>query len=274
MKNLSKILAAFVCATLMFALAACGSTENDTTSAETSAEQTTAAAATDNSTEAEKTTEEKTTEEKTEEKTTVKDTAEKTTEKTTEETEKTTEAEKTESNDPYYVENKTKFDTTKHVFVTFTIKNMGEFQVELYPEYAPNTVTNFVNLADSGHFEGTVFHRVVDGFMAQGGQNTSESVTPIHGEFSSNGFEDNTLHHERGVISMARTTEMDSATDQFFICYADCDFLDGGYAAFGKVTYGMDVLDSFLDIERAPNSLGEFAVPQQDIIIEKTVVSQ
>ena len=223
MKNLSKILAAFVCAALLFTLAAC-SQKTNTTSTEPSGSE-------------------------------------------------TTEAPTTELNVPT-VENKTKFDTTKNVFVTFTIKDMGEFQVELYPEYAPNTVTNFVNLADSGYFDGTVFHRVVDDFMAQGGQNTETEVDSIFGEFKSNGFEKNTLHHERGVISMARATDPNSATGQFFICYTDCDSLDGNYAAFGKVTYGMDVLDSFLEVERAMNSMGEIATPLEDIIIEKTVVSQ
>ena len=258
MKNLSKILAAVVCAALLFALAACGTGDNNTT--------TTDAPTTSQPTENTDTAD-------------TADTAENTdnTDDSSEDNSQpsdTSKPEDTSSEDPHYVENKTKFDTTKHVFVTFVIKDMGEFQVELYPEYAPNTVTNFANLADSGYFDGTKFHRVVDDFMAQGGQNTEVETPSIYGEFKSNGFEQNTLHHERGVISMARANDPDSATGQFFICYTDCDFLDGNYAAFGKITYGMDVIDSFLDIERAPNSMGEMAVPQTDIIIEKTVVSQ
>lgn len=195
------------------------------------------------------------------------------TETTSKTTENTSTSEDVKSDIPV-VENKTKFDTTKHVFVTFTMKNRGEFQVELYPEYAPNTVTNFTNLADSGYFDGLKFHRVVDGFMAQGGINYEEEAESIYGEFSSNGFEQNTLKHKRGVISMARATDPNSASGQFFICYDTCDFLDGNYAAFGEVTYGMDVLDSFLDVERAMNSMGELATPLEDIIIEKAVVSQ
>lgn len=200
------------------------------------------------------------------------ETTSKTTEPSSEAPSQTTEA-PTELNIPT-VENKTKFDTTKHIFVTFTMKDGGEFQVELYPEYAPNTVTNFVNLADSGYYDGVTFHRVVDDFMAQGGINTEAEADSIYGEFASNGFEQNTLKHERGVISMARATDPNSASGQFFICYATCDFLDGNYAAFGKVTYGMDVLDSFLDVERALNSMGELATPLEDIVIEKAVVSQ
>lgn len=197
---------------------------------------------------------------------------------------KTSDAESTEStsdtteevteNNSHRVENKTKFDTTKHVFVTFMVKDRGQFKVELYPEYAPDTVTNFVNLADSGYYAGTKFHRVVDNFVAQGGQNSSVEAESIYGEFPSNGFEKNTLKHERGVIAMARSTTPDSASGQFYICYAAIPSLDGNYATFGKVVSGMDVIDSFLSVERGINSLGELAVPQEDIIIESATVSQ
>lgn len=266
MNNLKKIIAMLVCVALVFSFAACAKQQEETPADDN---YTTTAPAGENSSDDDTTEPEK-----------VTDTADTT--KEDGKTDNTTKAEEAASkedttdpaSDPHYVENKTKFDTTKHVFVTFVIKDMGEFQVELYPEYAPNTVTNFVNLADSGFYNGTKFHRVVDDFMAQGGINTSAEPDSIYGEFQSNGFDKNTLHHSRGVISMARATAPDSASGQFFICYTDCDFLDGNYAAFGKVTYGMDVLDSFLDVERAMNSMGELATPLEDIIIEKAVVSQ
>lgn len=238
MKNIMRIIAVMMCAVLLFAFAACG-TANTTSTQTTSAPETNENSAENDTTR-----------------------------------ENPTEEEPTEAPDIHKVENKTKFDTSKHLFVTFTVKGRGEFQVELYPEYAPNTVTNFVNLADSGYYNGTKFHRVVDDFMAQGGQNDKVETESIYGEFASNGFEKNTLKHERGVISMARTTVPDSATGQFFICYDAVDFLDGNYAAFGKVTYGMDVIDSFLMVERSINSLGELAIPMEDIIIESAVVSQ
>lgn len=258
MKNLSKLLAALVCAALIFALAACSSNGNETTTTTAPAGQETESTQNDSSSAP------------VDGINTADLTDDETDEPTDEDEENTA-----DSSDPHAVVNKTKFDTTKHVFVTFTVKDFGEFQVELYPEYAPNTVTNFVNLADSGYFDGTKFHRVVDNFMVQGGDNSEVDVEPIYGEFSSNGFEKNTLKHERGVISMARTTEPDSATGQFFICNSDTvDFLDGNYAAFGRVTYGMDVIDSFCEVERSMNSLGELAVPMTDIIIEKTTVSQ
>lgn len=245
MKNFMRIIAVMMCAVLLFAFAACNS-------ANTTSTQTTAAPGTSDASSEKETTEAEITSDTTE----------------------ATEAQSTEAEDPHKVENKTKFDTTKHVFVTFTVKGKGEFQVELYPEYAPNTVTNFVNLADSGYYNGTKFHRVVDGFMAQGGQNDKVETESIYGEFSSNGFEKNTLKHERGVISMARSNDPDSATGQFFICYDTADSLDGNYAAFGKITYGMDVIDSFLSVERSINSFGELAIPMEDIVIESAVVSQ
>ena len=152
----------------------------------------------------------------------------------------------------------------------------GEFTLELYPDYAPQTVTNFVDLVEDGFYDGLSFHRVVDGFMAQGGDpkgdGTGGSGQEIPGEFSSNGFSQNTLSHTRGVISMARSMNPDSASSQFFICYEDCSFLDGNYAAFGKVIDGMEVVDSFCDVQRSYNSMGECAVPVDPIIIESMEV--
>lgn len=155
--------------------------------------------------------------------------------------------------------------------------NGGEFIVELYPEYAPKTVENFLMLVKEGFYDGLTFHRVVEGFMAQGGDPTGTgsggSKNTIKGEFAANGFNQNTLSHTRGVISMARSAQNDSASSQFFICYTDgCAALDGEYAAFGKVIEGMDVVDAFCDGEMTYNSMGEKASPVEPIIIKNAVV--
>ena len=146
----------------------------------------------------------------------------------------------------------------EHTRVKFTMEDGGTFTMELYPEYAPKTVENFLNLVSEGFYDGLTFHRVVDDFMAQGGDPTlaGRSEAPsIYGEFASNGFTQNTLHHDRGVISMARTFVPNSASSQFFICYSDTysNALDGSYAAFGKVIEGMETVDGFLDVERTYN---------------------
>lgn len=162
---------------------------------------------------------------------------------------------------------------SSHTKVKVTVKDFGEFTLELYPEYAPKTVENFVKLVKEGFYTNSTFHRVVDGFMAQGGQSaTGKEAEAIEGEFKSNGFEQNTLSHERGVISMARTNDKNSASSQFFICYASAKSLDGDYAAFGKVIDGMEVIDKFTEVERTYNSIGEMAVPVEDIVIESMEV--
>lgn len=164
-----------------------------------------------------------------------------------------------------------------HPKVTFEMEDGGKFTVELYPEYAPQTVANFVYLAKSGFYNGLTFHRVVDNFMAQGGDpkgnGTGGSGENILGEFSANGVK-NPIKHERGTISMARSNNPDSASSQFFICYTDCSFLDGNYAAFGKVCEGMEVVDSFLSVERELNSIGEQATPKVPIKIKTVTVSE
>lgn len=158
-----------------------------------------------------------------------------------------------------------------HSQVKFTMENGGAFVVELYPEYAPKTVENFLELVESGYYNGLTFHRVVEDFMAQGGE--GDKTDRIIGEFSINGFEQNTLSHTRGVISMARLgNDYNSASSQFFICYSDATFLDGQYAAFGKVVEGMEVVDAFLEVERTYNSMGEKAVPVDPIVIETAEV--
>lgn len=128
-----------------------------------------------------------------------------------------------------------------------TMENGDVIQGELYPEKAPETVANFEKLANDGFYDGLIFHRVIPGFMLQGGDPTGTGMGgpgyTIHGEFASNGFKQNDLKHERGVLSMARTNEPNSAGSQFFIMHADSPWLDGQYAAFGKVTSGMEGVD-------------------------------
>ncbi len=149
------------------------------------------------------------------------------------------------------------------------------FIMTLYPDIAPLTCENFQGLVEKGFYDGLTFHRVVDDFMAQGGDpngnGSGGSAENVKGEFAVNGVE-NTLSHQRGVVSMARSSDFDSASSQFFICYADCSFLDGQYAAFAEVTEGMEVVDSFLQVERSTNAMGEVAVPTSPITINKATV--
>ena len=131
-----------------------------------------------------------------------------------------------------------------HPIVTITMEDGSVIRAELYPEVAPNTVNNFISLVKKCFYNGTIFHRVIPGFMIQGGDPTGTGTGgpgySIHGEFSSNGFA-NDLKHTTGVLSMARTMAPNSAGSQFFIMVADAPHLDGEYAAFGKVLEGMDV---------------------------------
>ena len=156
--------------------------------------------------------------------------------------------------------------------VKVIMENGGEFTIELMPEYAPATVENFVNLVEENFYDGIIFHRVIAGFMAQGGDPTGTGMggsgVNIPGEFRSNGFGANTLKHERGVISMARSMDKDSASSQFFICFEDAPHLDGEYAAFGKVTEGMEVVDSFADV---PTDYMD--KPTEPIVIKTMVIS-
>lgn len=161
--------------------------------------------------------------------------------------------------------------------VKFTMENGGSFIIELYPEYAPETCENFINLVSEGFYDGLTFHRVIENFMAQGGDpegtGLGGSADKIKGEFALNNFRQNTLSHTRGVVSMARSpVSYDSASSQFFICYVDATYLDGEYAAFGKVIEGMDVVDSFLEVERALDSSGYYSSPKTPIVIEKAEV--
>ena len=136
--------------------------------------------------------------------------------------------------------------------VTFTMENGDVMKAELYPEIAPNTVNNFVNLVQKGFYDGLIFHRVIAGFMIQGGDPEGTGMGgpgySIKGEFASNGFK-NDLKHTRGVLSMARSMRPDSAGSQFFIMHQNAPHLDGDYAAFGKLIEGEDVLDKIAGVD-------------------------
>lgn len=137
--------------------------------------------------------------------------------------------------------------------VTIEMENGAKIEIELYPDIAPNTVNNFVSLVRKGFYDGTIFHRVIPGFMVQGGDPTGTGTGgpgyAIKGEFAANGFQ-NDLKHSRGVLSMARTNMPDSAGSQFFIMVADSPHLDGDYAAFGKVVAGMEEVDRIVSSPR------------------------
>ena len=148
------------------------------------------------------------------------------------------------------------------------------FTIALYPEYAPESCENFEKLVKNGFYDGLVFHRVMEGFMAQGGgydkNGKRKTASNINGEFSANGFTKNTLNHKRGTVSMARATNMNSASSEFFIVYNDKhSYLDGQYAGFGQVTKGMEVIDDFLTVGFSYDARGEKSVPNKPIVILK-----
>lgn len=146
----------------------------------------------------------------------------------------------------------------------------GTFKAELYPEVAPNTVNNFISLVKKGFYDGTIFHRVIPGFMIQGGDPEGSGMGGpgygIKGEFSANGFK-NDLRHTRGVLSMARSMRPNSAGSQFFVMVADAPHLDGQYAAFGKVIEGMETADAIVSAKRDYSDR-----PYEDQIMEKVTV--
>ena len=151
-------------------------------------------------------------------------------------------------------------------FVMITVRDYGEIIVELYPDVAPITVENFKKLVSKGFYDGLIFHRIIEGFMIQGGgfteSNKHKESASIKGEFAANGVQ-NDLKHTRGVISMARTNDMNSASSQFFICQEDYDYGNGQYAAFGKVVKGMKVVDA---IAAVPTGYGD--KPLKAVVIE------
>lgn len=150
--------------------------------------------------------------------------------------------------------------------------NGQSFVITLYPKIAPITCANFQKLVEDGFYNGLTFHRIVDAFMAQGGDPLGTGVggsdETIKGEFASNGV-DNAISHQRGIVSMARSQDPDSASSQFFICYADCTFLDGDYAAFGEVTEGMEVVDGFLEVPRSVGGDGAVSAPDDPVVMDK-----
>ncbi len=141
-------------------------------------------------------------------------------------------------------------DSSDPIKVEMSVRDYGKITLELYPDVAPITVKNFVELVSSGYYDGLTFHRIIEGFMIQGGMGGNASS--IKGEFSANGVENN-LKHERGVISMARTSVPDSASSQFFIVHQTSPHLDGLYAAFGKVIDGMDTVDKIAAVPTDAN---------------------
>lgn len=166
------------------------------------------------------------------------------------------------------------FLTGKH-HVEIQVKDYGTIKVELDADAAPITVTNFVNLAKEGFYDGLTFHRIMSGFMIQGGDprgdGTGGSDQTIKGEFSQNGVENNLLH-TRGAISMARSRANDSASSQFFIVHEDSKHLDGSYAAFGYVTEGMDVVDRICEDAEPTDNNGTIPTEEQPVMTSVKVI--
>ena len=159
--------------------------------------------------------------------------------------------------------------------IKMTIRDFGEITAELYPEKAPKTVENFLSLVESGFYTGMIFHRVIRGFMIQGGgfdeSFENKHANAIKGEFAANGFAQNDLHHARGVLSMARTNDPNSASSQFFIMHKDAPYLDRQYAGFGMVTEGIEVVDQIAAVPTG--RMGWYDdVPRTPVVIDKVEI--
>ena len=161
--------------------------------------------------------------------------------------------------------------TMSNPIVTIEMENGGVMKAELYPEIAPNTVNNFISLVQSGFYDGLIFHRVIPGFMIQGGDpdgaGTGGPGYSIKGEFSQNGVK-NELLHTRGVLSMARAMDPNSAGSQFFVMVDDAPHLDGAYAAFGKVIEGMDTADAIVNAKRDWNDRPKQAQKMKKVTVD------
>ena len=159
--------------------------------------------------------------------------------------------------------------------IIIKVKNFGTMTAELYADKAPNTVANFVKLAKENFFDGLIFHRVIKGFMIQGGgydeTMADKDTASIKGEFKANGFMQNDLKHTRGVLSMARTSDPNSASSQFFIMHQDAPHLDAQYAGFGMVTEGIEVVDKIASTKTG--SMGWYQdVPRMPVVIESVEI--
>ena len=156
--------------------------------------------------------------------------------------------------------------------IKIVVRDYGEMIAELYPDKAPNTVKNFLALIEKDFFSGMIFHRVIKGFMIQGGgfdeSFQQKKADSIRGEFIANGFMQNDLRHTRGVLSMARTADPDSASSQFFVMHKDAPHLDAQYAGFGKVIEGLEVIDSIANVKTG--RMGWYDdVPKTPVVIDK-----
>ncbi|WP_419876159.1 peptidylprolyl isomerase [Candidatus Pristimantibacillus sp. PTI5] len=159
----------------------------------------------------------------------------------------------------------------KHPVVTIQLSNDKIIKLELYPEVAPNSVNNFISLINKSFYDGVIFHRVIPGFMIQGGDPDGTGAGgpgySIPGEFNSNGFE-NKLKHTRGILSMARTNDPDTAGSQFFIMVADAPSLDNEYAAFGKVTEGMEAVDEIVNQAKGANDRPDNPISMKKVTVD------
>ncbi len=163
----------------------------------------------------------------------------------------------------------------KNPMIKIYVRDMGVMTAELYPEKAPATVANFLSLIEDNFFAGMIFHRVIKGFMIQGGgfdeSFEQKHADAIRGEFRANGFMQNDLRHTRGVLSMARTSDPDSASSQFFVMHQDAPHLDAQYAGFGKLTDGFEVLDRIASVKTTSRGWYD-DVPRTPVVIDKIEV--
>ena len=162
--------------------------------------------------------------------------------------------------------------------IEIKVANFGIMKAELYPKLAPKTVENFLKLIEEKFFDGLIFHRVIKGFMIQGGgynaQFDHKEAPSIKGEFAANGWVQNDLKHTRGVLSMARTSDPDSASSQFFIMHKDSPHLDAQYAGFGKVIEGLEVIDLIASVKTGTLGFYMADVPRESVVIESIRVAE